>query len=64
MRRSATKTQLDSIEVLTNQAMRIATGAFKSTTIETLRSTTDEMSFQMQRKYFISKLLHENKITS
>ena len=48
---SATTTELNKLKVVTNDAMRIATGAFKSTKIEALYGLTGENTPDLRRDY-------------
>ena len=48
---SASETLLKSLNPIATEALRIATGAFKCTPVETLYTLADEMSLELRRNY-------------
>ena len=48
---SATRTLLKPLNAIVNEALHIATGAFKSTPIESLYILASEMSLEHRREY-------------
>ena len=56
---SASKTTLNNMSVVANDALRIATGAFKSTSIASLEIITNERSLQLRRDATILKYYYK-----
>ena len=58
---SASSTLLNSLNVIATEAIRIATGAFKSTPTESLYMLANEMKLQYRREYLSLRYCHKIK---
>ena len=58
---SATRTLLKPLNAIVNEALRIATGAFKSTPIESLYVLANEMSLDYRREYLTLRYFYKTK---